>query len=374
MAHVIRPNGNGWNLKQVIRMNRCSPVILISTNRCLSAKPSGGLADQLMKAKIEEEQKEKGGNQKKEGGEKEEAGKKYQPLTKWQKIGYWFFGITMIGGLGGNAILFSLPDRDEEGNNIDDEFTELPFPTQYYRRLKAKIFKTKKEMEDPFSDKLLPDPLPEPYHQPKYTILIELTGLLISSNWTHKHGWRFQKRPGVDIFLNQVGYPNFELVVFTTENGMTFHPITEKLDPENRLIMYKLYRDSTRFVDGQHKKDLSVLNRDLSKVILVDWNEKAVDCNRDNALVLKKWEGDNSDRSMIGLAQFLQAIQQSDVDDVREVLRHYQQFEDPIEAFREKQIQLQEELAFQEEKLKEQSKAVGGSSSLFSGLSAFRRR
>ena len=46
------------------------------------------------------------------------------------------------------------------------------------------MFKTKKEMEDPFSDKLLPDPFPEPYHQPKYTILIELTGLLIHSNWT----------------------------------------------------------------------------------------------------------------------------------------------------------------------------------------------
>ena len=70
------------------------------------------------------------------------------------------------------------------GENIPDEFSELPFPTQHYRRLKAKIFKTKKEMEDPFSDKLLPEPLPEPYYQPKYTILIELTGTLIHSNWT----------------------------------------------------------------------------------------------------------------------------------------------------------------------------------------------
>ena len=55
----------------------------------------------------------------------------------------------------------------------------------------------------------------------------------------HKHGWRFQKRPGVDMFLNALGYPNFELVIFTTENAMTFQPIAEKLDPGNSLIMYK---------------------------------------------------------------------------------------------------------------------------------------
>ena len=41
------------------------------------------------------------------------------------------------------------------------------------------------------------------------------------------------------MFLNALGYPNFELVIFTTENAMTFQPIAEKLDPGNSLIMYK---------------------------------------------------------------------------------------------------------------------------------------
>jgi import inner membrane translocase subunit TIM50 len=50
--------------------------------------------------------------------------------------------------------------------------------------LKNRVFKTKKDLEEPFSDKLLPDPMTEPYYQPKYTILIELTGLLVHSNWT----------------------------------------------------------------------------------------------------------------------------------------------------------------------------------------------
>merc|ERR1712018_240460 len=83
-----------------------------------------------------------------------------------------------------NGILFSLPDKDEQGNDIEDEFSSLPFPSQNFNRLRNKIFKTKKEIESPFSDKLLPDPLPEPFIQPKYTILLELTGLLVHSSWT----------------------------------------------------------------------------------------------------------------------------------------------------------------------------------------------
>ena len=38
---------------------------------------------------------------------------------------------------------------------------------------------------------------------------------------------------------------------------------------------------------------------------------------------------------------FFSAIRESDVDDVREVLHYYKQFEDPIEAFRENQRKLQ---------------------------------
>lgn len=34
-----------------------------------------------------------------------------------------------------------------------------------------------------------------------------------------KSGWRFRKRPGVDAFLNQLGPPLFEVVIYTHEAG-----------------------------------------------------------------------------------------------------------------------------------------------------------
>lgn len=305
------------------------------------------------------------------GGGDDRKGPK--PLSKWQKWGYVFFGVLFTGSIVANAIIFSLPDRDENDEPIEDDFSPLPLHSQHFQRLKARFFKTKKDLEEPFSDKLLPDPLPEPYHQPKYTILLELTGILVHASWTHKHGWRFQKRPGVDMFLSQVGYPHFEVVIYSTENAMTFYPIVDGLDPGSQWIMYRLFRDATRYVNGHHVKDLKAMNRDLKKVIVVDWNGESVSLNSENALLLKKWEGDNADRALIGLAQLLQAVRQSDVDDVRDVLEYYKQFDDPIEAFRENQRRLQDEMAAQEER-RQKDLATKKSSLLSSWSAGFSRR
>jgi len=317
-----------------------------------------------MAAKVAVESKEN-----KEEDKEENKSKKEMP--RWQKRVYLFFGVTMAGLLVGNAVIFSLPDRDEHGNNIEDEFSSLSFPVQNYRRLKNKIFTTKKAIEEPFSDKLLPDPLEPPFFQPKYTVVLEMTGLLVNSDWSHKHGWRFQKRPGLDIFLSQIGYPNFEVVIWTVENSMTFFPIVSGMDPENRFIMYRLFRDATRFKNGIHMKDLYSLNRDLKKVIVVDWNPKTIEENPENALILPKWSGEIGDRSLISLAQFLQEISSSDVDDVREVLTYYRQFDDPIEAFRENQRKLEETSRLEEERKQKEKESSRFSS--FGGLSSFSR-
>ena len=43
----------------------------------------------------------------------------------------------------------------------------------------------------------------------------------------------------------------------------------------------------------------------ILQVIVIDWNENSVSGNRDNALLLQKWDGDNTDRQLIGLTQLL---------------------------------------------------------------------
>ena len=86
----------------------------------------------------------------------------------------------------------------------------------------------------------------------------------------------------------------------------TAFPILDALDP-NGYIMYRLFRDATRYVDGHHVKDLDCLNRDPTKVIVVDWNSKSVESHPRNALRLKEWKGNDDDRSLVDLALLLRS-------------------------------------------------------------------
>lgn len=51
-------------------------------------------------------------------------------------------------------------------------------------------------IKEPSRDKLLPDPPGAPYYQPPYTLVLELTDVLVHPDWTYRTGWRFKKRPG----------------------------------------------------------------------------------------------------------------------------------------------------------------------------------
>ncbi len=39
-------------------------------------------------------------------------------------------------------------------------------------------------MKEPSTDKLLPEPIQPPYYQPPYTLVIEMSGILLHPEWT----------------------------------------------------------------------------------------------------------------------------------------------------------------------------------------------
>ena len=62
-------------------------------------------------------------------------------------------------------------------------------------------------------------------------------------------------------------------------------PIMQRLDPVG-YIPYRLYRSDTQYVDGKHVRDLSKLNRDLGKVLLITANPDAASLQKDNAVIV----------------------------------------------------------------------------------------
>ncbi|KAK1785936.1 hypothetical protein P4O66_017686 [Electrophorus voltai] len=221
---------------------------------------------------------------------------------------------------------------------IPDEFdNDVPVIQQLKRAFK--YFKDYRQMIiEPTSPKLLPDPLKEPYYQPPYTLVLELTDVLLHPEWSLATGWRFKKRPGIDYLFQQLA-PLYEIVIFTSETGMTAYPLIDSIDPQG-FVMYRLFRDATRYVEGHHVKDVSCLNRDTSKVIVVDCKREAFSLQPFNGMALRKWDGNSEDRTLYDLAAFLKTIAVSGVEDVRTVLENYAHEEDPIEAFKKRQAQL----------------------------------
>jgi len=97
--------------------------------------------------------------------------------------------------------------------------------------------------------------------------------------------------------------------------------VAEKLDPFTAYLPYRLYRDSTRSVNGKvvkvshshssthfwaYDQDLSYLNRDLSKVIMIDTNAEHAALQPENAVIIKPWEGKGGERGLIDLIPFLE--------------------------------------------------------------------
>ncbi|XP_011870350.1 PREDICTED: mitochondrial import inner membrane translocase subunit TIM50-C-like [Vollenhovia emeryi] len=289
--------------------------------------------------------------------EDEEKAKERERSKRMMNYGFVAFGVFM--GIGSTYLVYELgrPNYDDHGNAIEDEFSHLPFFEQVYKRVKRELNYYTRLVQEPSREKLLPDPLKHPYIQPPYTLVLEMTDLLVHPDWTYQTGWRFKKRPGVDQFLEAVAPPQFEIVIYTAEQGLTVFPILDALDP-NGYIMYRLVRDATRFVDGHHVKDLGALNRDLSKVIVIDWNEESVKLHPENAFKLPRWTGNDDDTTLYDLAAFLKTILTSNVQDVRDVLNYYRQFDNPLEMFKENRRKFLMQMEEEQNKQQDNSKVL----------------
>ncbi|NXN86829.1 TIM50 translocase, partial [Bombycilla garrulus] len=141
---------------------------------------------------------------------------------------------------------------------------------------------------EPTSPKLLPDPLREPYYQPPYTLVIELTGVLLHPECSGILGVYFEDFLGVlKIFMY------WWVLVFI----LTAFPLIDSIDPHG-FVSYRLFRDATRYMDGHHVKDVSCLNRDPARVVVVDWRRDAFRLQPHNGLALPRWDGGSDDRAL----------------------------------------------------------------------------
>lgn len=250
------------------------------------------------------------------------------------------------------------------GREWDDEEAKL-YPdipngwsfSLWWSRTTARFGSVKNYYSEPAFEKLLPDP--NPMFERPYTLCISLEDMLVHSEWSREHGWRIAKRPGVDYFLHYLSQ-YYELVLFTSVPFVAGEPLIRKLDPF-RFIVWPLFREATKYKDGEIVKDLSYLNRDLSKVIIIDTKAEHVRNQPENAIVLGKWTGDPKDTELVSLIPFLEYIHTMQYKDVREVLKSFKGKHIPTEFARREAIARAE---FQKQFEKEKRNRKGGMGAL----------
>uniref|UniRef100_A0ACD5T7A6 Uncharacterized protein n=1 Tax=Avena sativa TaxID=4498 RepID=A0ACD5T7A6_AVESA len=126
-----------------------------------------------------------------------------------------------------------------------------------------------------------------------------------------------KKRPYVDAFLEKVAQM-FEIAVFTASLSSYADQLLDILDPENRLISRRYYRDSCLVVDGSYLKDLTIIEADLAKVAIIDNTPEVFQLQVHNGIPINTWSSDPYDVSLPALIPFLETL--AVTEDVRPII------------------------------------------------------
>ena len=104
------------------------------------------------------------------------------------------------------------------------------------------------------------------------------------------------KRPHLDTLMNYLE-TEVEAVLFTTAHEYYVEKIMAKVDPEKKVFKHRIYQadcDRVEYKDEEVDtlvKDLGVVGRDLSRVVLVDSKPFSFWSHPDNAYPLKEYRG-----------------------------------------------------------------------------------
>lgn len=114
---------------------------------------------------------------------------------------------------------------------------------------------------------------------------------------------------------------HFDIIIFTASTQAYADPIIDHIDPD-RVVQHRLYRESCSFVKNQvFVKDLRVVGRSLSRVVLVDNAPYSYMMQLDNGIPILPYYRGKDDDELLSLENYLMGLKE--VEDVRPINRDY---------------------------------------------------
>ncbi|KAJ6238639.1 ctd nuclear envelope phosphatase 1 [Anaeramoeba flamelloides] len=196
----------------------------------------------------------------------------------------------------------TLVEQPLHKNTTNLKFNQKFFPQEFFYSQEFSITNTTKQFQ---SHQILPEQSLS--DQGKITLCLDLDETLISSTMTPRCDYDFsfklqpteeggkceeyfvKKRPNVDYFLRRCS-EMFEVVIFTASLKQYADKILDELDPSGDYISHRLYRESCSYFCGSFVKDLSLLNRDLNSILIVDDLPASFQFHPENGLQIPRFD------------------------------------------------------------------------------------
>jgi Dullard-like phosphatase family protein len=126
-------------------------------------------------------------------------------------------------------------------------------------------------------------------------------------------------RPYVKYFLKEMSKV-CELVIFTAARMDYADIILNEVDKDKK-ISHRLYRQHITKYKQIQIKDLSLLGRDLKKVVIIDNLKENFSKQSENGLKIGSFYGEDSDSQLLEITRMLCKIFASNHEDIRDHLQ-----------------------------------------------------
>jgi len=141
------------------------------------------------------------------------------------------------------------------------------------------------------------------------------------------------KRPHVDRFLARLR-ERCELVIFTAAVPGYANNVLDMLDPGGDIFAHRLYRGACTVRNGYYLKDLSVVNRDIRRTVLVDNNNLCFLPQPSNGIPIGNFFDDVHDNELLSVADLIEG-ELANLADVRLALNQRFDLERQLAVCRE---------------------------------------
>ncbi|GAB7348222.1 hypothetical protein MBLNU459_g6219t1 [Dothideomycetes sp. NU459] len=115
------------------------------------------------------------------------------------------------------------------------------------------------------------------------------------------------ERPYCHEFLRKV-CKWYNLIVFTASVQEYADPVIDWLERERKYFSGRYYRQHCTFRNGAYIKDLSQVEPDLSKVMILDNSPMSYIFHEDNAIPIEGWISDPTDSDLLHLVPLLEGL------------------------------------------------------------------